>query len=177
MVTLPMIVIIPRMVTIYWKVTLLRWSKSTRRTTGWPILPSIVIIPMMVTIPRTCTIPRKVTIHKMDKIHQKKKNDLFPSEKSYNDIINCPHQLDWTWPCLVGTPGPSLIGRMGSPSPRKLLGPFNRSDGGVLARDSRQDKRDQKSWFKSSIISYILVHQHNNVINWSSNQLDICSYS
>ena len=44
---------------------------------------------------------------------------------------------------------------------------------GGLARDSRQDKRDQKNWFKPLIISYFLVYQHNNVINWSSNQLDM----
>ena len=44
---------------------------------------------------------------------------------------------------------------------------------GGLARDSRQDKRAPKNWFKPLIISYFLVYQHNNVINCSSNQLDM----
>ena len=38
------------------------------------------------------------------------------------------------------------------------------SDGGGLACDSRQDKRDQKNWFKPLIISYILSWFTNTIM-------------
>ena len=43
--------------------------------------------------------------------------------------------------------------------------------GGGLARDSRQDQRDQKNECKPMIMSKILIYQHNNVMNGSLIQL------
>ena len=81
-----------------------------------------------------------------------------------------------SWIKTVYRAGHTDFGKGGDWSPPIGGGPKGGGqgfDGGGLARDSRQDKRDQKNWFKPLIISYFLVYQHNNVINWSSNQLDM----